>query len=340
VTAIDGAENPPHEFEAMMQMITGMWVSQIVRTAADLSLAEHLAAGPQTADHIAAQEKSDPGATYRFMRACVSVGLLTYEDDAFAGTSLLGFLHQDSPMSLKSFALAMTAPGHWLPFGRTPEAVRQGRSQVLETLGKSLFDHFTEHPEEGALFGAAMSVFSTPAILEATKILDVSGVRTVVDVGGANGAFVLELLAANPHLEGVVVELPHSIAGANAEAARRGLESRLTAVAGDFFEKVPEGDLLLVKNVLHDWDDDSCVRILQRSREAVRPGGRIAVVDIVMDEHEAGLAPLIDMTMLAVAAGKERTLAEFDALFAKAGLRRVSFVRLPAPSAVIEVTPV
>jgi hypothetical protein len=336
----EAAGSPPQEFQTMMQMITGMWVSQIIRAVADLSLAEHLADGPRTADDIAAREKSDPSATYRLMRACVNIGLLTYEGDAFAGTPLLALLSKDSPMSMKSLALAMTAPGHWLPFGRMPEAVRQGRSQVTETLGKSLFDYFEANPDEGALFGAAMTVFSTPAILEAVQILDVSGVSTVVDVGGANGAFVLELLAHNSHLKGVVLDLPHSIEGAKTEAKRRGLEDRATVVAGDFFQNVPEGDLLLVKNVLHDWDDDSCVRILQRCRESLLPGGRIAVLEIVMEEHEAGLPALLDMTMLAVAAGKERTLAEFDALFARAGLQRVSVVRLNAPSAVIEVAPV
>lgn len=336
----EAAGSPPQEFQTMMQMITGMWVSQIIRAVADLSLAEHLADGPRTAGDVAAREKSDPSATYRLMRACVNIGLLTYEGDAFAGTPLLALLSKDSPMSMKSLALAMTAPGHWLPFGRMPEAVRQGRSQVTETLGKSIFDYFEANPDEGALFGAAMTVFSTPAILEAVQILDVSGVSTVVDVGGANGAFVLELLAHNSHLKGVVLDLPHSIEGAKTEAKRRGLEDRATVVAGDFFQKVPEGDLLLVKNVLHDWDDDSCVRILERCRESLLPGGRIAVLEIVMEEHEAGLPALLDMTMLAVAAGKERTLAEFDALFARAGLQRVSVVRLNAPSAVIEVAPV
>jgi hypothetical protein len=321
---------------AVMQMVSGFWVSQIVRTAADFSLAEHLQGGPCTAEEIAQKESADVSGTFRLMRACVSVGLLAYEGDKFAGTPLLAVLRQDSPMSVKSFALAQTAPGHWLTWGRTSEAVRQGRSQSTEALGKSIFDYFAEHPKEGALFSAAMTDLSTPVILEAVKALDVTGAKTVVDVGGANGAFVLELLAVHSDLKGVVLELPHAVPGAEAEAKSRGLEGRFTSVAGDFFDAVPEGDLHLLKYILHDWDDESCVRILRQCRQAMRPGARIAVVDMVIAEQDSGFGPLMDIAMLTMLSSRERMAAEFDSLLEQAGLRRVKTTELQAPYSMIE----
>lgn len=325
---------------AVMQMVSGFWVSQIVRTAADFSLAEHLQDGPRSAEEIAAVESADVSGTFRLMRACVSLGLLSYEGEKFAATPLLGVLHADSPLSVKNFALAQTAPGHWLTWGRTSEAVRQGRSQSTEALGQSIFEYFGANPEEGALFSAAMTDLSTPVILEAVKALDVTGIDTVVDVGGANGAFVLELLAAHPRLQGVVLELPHALPGAEAEAKRRGLEARCTGTEGDFFAGVPSGDLYLLKYILHDWDDEASVRILRECRQAMRPGGRIAVVDMVIAEQDTGFGPLMDIAMLTMLSSRERTAAEFDELFAAAGLRRVKTTEVQAPYSVIEAVAV
>jgi len=177
-------------YGSVLHMVNGFWVAQIVRTAADLSLAEHLAGGPRTAAEIAAAEGADQDATLRLMRACASLGLLTYSGEGFAGTPLLDVLHQDSPLSLKSYALAQTAPGHWLTWGQTTAAVRAGASQADAVLGRSIFEYFADNPREAALFGTAMTNLSTPVILGAVGSLDVGGVRTVVDVGGADGAFV------------------------------------------------------------------------------------------------------------------------------------------------------
>jgi O-methyltransferase domain/Dimerisation domain len=321
----------------VMRMVTGLWVAQILRTAADLSLAEHLEAGPRTAGEIAHLESADAHSTYRLMRACVSIGLLRYEGEKFVGTPLLRVLHEDSPLSAKSFALSQTAPGHWLTFGRMTDAVRTGRSHAVEALGMPVFDYFEANPEEGALFSASMTDLSTPIIREAVHELDVTGVDTVVDVGGANGAFVLELMAAHPQLHGVVLDLAHSIPGARAEAKRRGVEARFTGAGGDFFAEVPEADLFLLKYILHDWDDESCVRVLSRCRQAMRPGARIVVVDILLVGQDSGLGPLMDIAMLTMNNSRERTTAEFDALFQQAGLRRVRITELPPPYRMIEV---
>jgi hypothetical protein len=323
---------------AMLQMVTGFWVSQIVASAADLSLAERLRDGPRTAAEVAAAEGASEEGTRRLMRACAGLGLLTYSGDGFAGTSLLQMLHQDSPMSLKSFAGAMMAPGHWQTWGLAAEAVRKGDTQAQQALGMTIFDYFAKNPAEGALFGAAMTNLSTPVILEAVAAMDLSGVRSVVDVGGADGAFVLELLARHPDLSGTVFDLPHAVPGARAEAERRGLGERLVTVPGDFFASVPVGgDRYLLKYILHDWDEEACLRILQRCREAMHADSRIVVVEIVLDEHDTSPGTLMDFNMLTMLGSRERTLEEFDALFARVGLRRLNLVEVSAPYHLMEV---
>jgi SAM-dependent methyltransferase len=326
--------------QKMLSMVTGFWVSQIVRAAADLSIAEHVADGGLTAKEIADRESSEPAMTLRLLRACASLGLLTYdaEEGRFSGAPLLDTLRAGSSNSLRDLALAQTAPGHWLTWGKFPETVRKGESQAPAVLGADIFGYFAQQEEEGALFSRAMTNLSSPVIADAVTVIDTTGVGLAVDVGGAHGAFILQLMAANPHLRGLVLDLPHAVRGAVAEARKRGLEDRFSAVTGDFFTTVPAADLYVLKFILHDWHDDACIKILENCRKALNPGGRIVVVEMLLGEiGEPGMAPLMDANMLAMCpGGQERELAEFDTLFAAAGLRRTTATPVRAPYGVIE----
>jgi predicted O-methyltransferase YrrM len=335
----DGGADPQAELrdideaahETMLSYITGMWVTQVVRAAADLSLAEHLEEGLTSSAEVARAESADPDSVYRLMRACVALELLALDpaDSRFAPTPLLATLRANAPSSLRSMALAMPAPGHWLPWGHFPETVRTGRSQADAALGSDLWTYFSEHREEGRLFGTAMLNLSSPVIGDAVPVIETTGVDVVADIGGADGAFVLALLENQPGIAGIVVDLPHAAPGAQAEVTRRGLSDRVEVRSGDFFDAVPEADLYLLKFVLHDWDDRSCERILTNCRRAMRPGGRVIVVEMVIDEAGRSLAATqMDMAMLAATQGMERTVTEFDELFVAAGLRRTSVTPL------------
>lgn len=321
-----------------MGFLVGPWLAQAVRAAVDLSLAEHLADGPRTAAQIAEAEGSDPATTARFLRACASMGLVSYGEKGFSGTEVLAVLHRDAPLSLRDLAASQSSACLWLTWARIPEAVRSGEGQTTQALGMPFFDYLAAHPDEGVLFGAAMASMSAPVIREAVEVIDVEGVTTVVDVGGAHGSFALALLAKHPRLDAVVLDLPHAVPGARAAAVEQGLDSRFTAVSGDFFTAVPPGDLLLLKFVLHDWSDDDSIRILTTCRDALRPGGRIVITEIVIDDHAPGIAPLMDIAMLASAGSRERTLAEFDDLLTRAGLRRTTATPVEPPYVVIEAT--
>jgi hypothetical protein len=168
-----------------------------------------------------------------------------------------------------------------------------------------------------------MADLSSLTIRGAVAAVDTAGVSTVVDVGGADGQFILELMAVHPALQGQVLDLPHAAEGARREARKRGLSMRFSAVAGDFFTEVPAADLYLLKTVLHDWDDDRATAILRNCRSAARDGGRALVVETIIGEiGKPDFAVLSDMGMLCVTNGTERDLEEFDALFTSSGWRR------------------
>lgn len=190
----------------------------------------------------------------------------------------------------------------------------------------TIFDYLAAHLDEASHFTEAMSNLSAAAAIEIAKVVDTRGVNYALDIGGANGEVLRAMMRANPDLRGGVFDLPHIVPDAAAAAARQdGLEERLTAVGGDFFESVPPSDLYVLKCILHDWDDESCTRILNNCRAALQEGGRVVVIDYLVGEFGSpGLPATMDMNMLVMNGGKERDIAEFDALFACTGLRRTT----------------
>lgn len=326
----------------MFQMITGYWVTQVVRAAAEFHLADHLESGPHTADQLAGKESLDPSAARRFLRACTALGLVTLGDDGhYVTTPLLQTLRTDRPGSLHDLALWGGMTSHWQPWGRLTEAVRSGEAQADASLGQGVFDYFTEHQDEGARFAAAMSAMTAGVAEDLADVIGFKGTETVVDVGGATGSFVQTLMTRHPLLRGVTLDLPHLASAAQKEATRAGLSDRFDFAGGDFFESVPPADVYLLKYVLHDWDDASAVRILRSCRRSLRPGGRVLVAELVLDAQEAtGLPPLMDLNMLTLSnGGRERERAEFEALFQEAGLRIDSVIPSASLVSVIEATP-
>jgi len=277
--------------------------------------------------------------TYRVLRAGAALRLLTYDADqsTFSATAMLGVLHGDSPVSLKHYAQAAIGPAFWLPAVLLPETIAAGSNQAVHALGSSVFEYLGKNPEEAQKFSAAMADLSTPVIREATSVIDVGTAKTVLDVGGAHGAFVSEVVRRNPQLTGSVLELPHVAATVEGEARKRGLKDRISGVAGDFFKAVPAADLYLLKHVLHDWDDASCHSILSNILTSMRSDSRLFIVEmLVTDDGASSSAALMDMAMLFATTGQERDLSQFDTLLTAAGLQRTQTVPIRPPYAVIE----
>jgi precorrin-6B methylase 2 len=328
----------------MFDLIVAYRKSQLVRTAAMMSLAEHCASGPVTAESVAAAESADPGTTARFMRACASIGLLTCADEAyFSGTELLDVLRKDAEGSQWGWAVSLPAPGTWLPWLHLPEAVRTGRSQAENVIGGHIFEYYEQHRDEREAFAAGLSSFTAVTGAHAAEVLDTSNVRLAVDVGGATGSLLHDLMAVNSSMRGIVLDRPATVPLAEQAARTLGLQDRITALGGDFTKSVPaEGDMYLLRYVLHNWDDDTCIQILRRCREAMAPGARVVILEMLLGSigREPEIVPSQDMGMLAMLEGRERTVAEFDALMAAADLRRVAVHSSDSPTSIIEAVAV
>jgi O-methyltransferase domain len=184
-----------------------------------------------------------------------------------------------------------------------------------------------------------MHGFTSGVVKDVVQVVDTSNVKLAADVGGASGTLLHGLMAANPHLHGIVVDLPEVVGSAEIAARELGLRNRSNAVPSNFFEYVPAADLYLLKHILHDWNDDEAVSILKRCRESIRPGGTIVIIEMLLGEMgEPALGPLIDLNMMVMCTGRERTLDEYRRLIEKAGFHFSKVKPIPPPMAVIEGT--
>jgi hypothetical protein len=322
----------------MADMIYGYFASQIVRTFVELDIADHLAAGPQSSGEIATRTGAEPGGTARLMRAAIVYGLADLDADGrYRLTPLTDTLRSAAPRSLRGMALGATNNSHWQPWSGLPAAAKTGQCQSEAKLGMSTFDYLTDNPTEADEFTAYMESLTGLWAVDVTRVIDTTGVELAIDVGGANGALLRELQEANPALRGIVFDRPDVAAAVESMVGESTTGDRTQVVGGDFFEDLPAGDLYLLKFILHDWDDDRCVQILRRCRESMRPGARVVIIEMIVGASgDPGVAALMDLNMLVVTGGQERSVAEYDELLGRAGLQRISVWADSPPQGVIE----
>jgi len=322
----------------MLQFVMGSWVSQAVGAAARLDIAEHLHAGAKTAEAVASRSGANADAVHRLMRALASIGVFTMSGSEFALTPLGETLRSNVPGSMREMAIAETDPAHWLSWGHFPDAVKEGRKMTVEALGMEPWDYYAKNPEHAEHFSRAMTAISGMAVGPVLASYDFSGMTKVVDVGGAHGAFVSAVVQKYPDAKGVLVDLPHVVAGAKAQLEAKGLASRIEVTAGNFFEEVPSGgDVYLLKHILHDWNDDKCVTILKNVRKAMKPTSKVVVVEFALPEDATpSPAHFMDLNMLVMLDGRERTKDQYATLFAKAGLMLSRFLHTPSPMGIAE----
>jgi SAM-dependent methyltransferase len=307
---------------ALMGMATGFVISKAVATIAELGIADALETGPKTAGELAALSGADARPLYRVLRTLAGFGLFAEapETGHFSLTPLGEPLRRNHPASVRDYVL-MANDTLFEAFSAFSHSVRTGERAFDHVFGRPVFAHLAANPEKAAVFQGAMNAAYGRECDLVAETYDFSDHRLVLDVGGGNGQLLSAILTRHPHLEGILFDLEPGIA--NARAGQGGPLPRCQLVAGDFFEAVPQGaDLLLLKHVIHDWDNERSVKLLDRCRHALAPGGRIVVLDAVVPPGD-GFSPakVIDLIMLAVPGGVERTEAEFAALFQRAGLQ-------------------
>ncbi|OQR96335.1 SAM-dependent methyltransferase [Achlya hypogyna] len=329
----------------VFECVRNMWATRSLATVASLKIPDVLRDGPLRAHEIAAQLDLDRDSVFRLMRAVSSMGFFEHtQGDVFALTASGEYLLSDVPGSMRSYLVAMCAPGHWLPWGNLEHTVRTGTPSTEMELGADLGSYYTKHPDEGHLFNDAMSnvfAISSAICLEVFPFEDlVTDDMTVVDVGGAHGDFLGEVLTRlnRPDtIRGVLFDLPHVV---NEAAEFGNLSLDIDCVPGDFFDSVPPGDLYLLKHVLHEWDDASCTTILRNLRAAMPATGRVLIVEIVLEETSdsplAATSAMLDINTMVMFRGRERTEAEYANLLADAQMNLVKLIRTSTPFSIIE----
>lgn len=307
----------------MYQMITGFYVSRSIFAAADLGLADLLHDKPRSCTDLARATGTDAPSLFRLLRLLVSAGVFAEHDDGSFALSPVGeYLRSDTPDSMRAVAQLLAGPAAQLAWSGVTDGLRTGRP----TLGEPFYDYLAARPDQAAVFNRAMISLAghlAPAIVGG---YDFTPVRTVVDVGGGHGELLRQLLAANPGMRGVLFDRPGVAADGLSRIAAAGLGDRCEAVEGDFFDEVPEGgDAYILRGVVHNWDDERARVILTNCATAMTPDSRLLLVETVVPDTvdqspAASAATGVDVNMMVMLGGRERTWQEFGDLFDAAGL--------------------
>lgn len=315
---------------ALRRLIDGYKVTQAVYVAATLGIADLLADGPRGSDDLAAATGTDAGVLRRLLRALAALGVLEEHDgDAFTLTAVGDGLRSDGGEPLAGWALYSGGADAWQAWGELLYSTRTGQSAFTHVHGMNAWEYRAAHPESAAVFDRAMTDLSRRSNRSLLEAYDFGRFGNVVDIGGGRGAFLDALLEAHPHVHGVLFDLPHVIA--TCEDASADVAPRRRAVAGSFFEGVPEGgEAYVLRAVLHDWADDEAVAILRTCRGAMTDDAVLLVIERDLGPaNELPEAKLSDLNMLVGPGGRERAIEEYAALFERAGFR----FRASTPSA-------
>ena len=331
----------PRSSARILDLIAGMWAARAVGALPRLGIADQLAGGPRTARELAAALGTDEAALYRLMRAVVSVGVLTKAPGGRFGLTSFGqCLRSGVRGSMRAAIASEVDTVHWACWGQLDDCVRTGKPAFERVFGlRNPWDYYRDkNPDEGRLFSENMTAQSRAEVHEILKAYSFSGARLVVDVGGAHGAFLAAVLKRVPRARGVLFDQPDVVGRAQPTLDELGVADRVERVGGNFFESVPAGgDLYLLKHILHDWNDEECVRILHCVRGSMSPAGRVAVVEMPLIERGgAPFAALLDINMMVCLTGKERTSTEYAELFRRAGLEMAGVTRTRSAVALIE----
>ncbi|HEX3448081.1 MAG TPA: methyltransferase [Isosphaeraceae bacterium] len=324
--------------ETLDRMVAGYFVSQAIYVAAELGIADRLAEGPRRAEEIARDVGAHERSLYRLLRALASVGVFAEDADGrFSLTPLADLLRSDVPGSQRA-TIQMMVGQFYDAWRGLLETVRTGRSSFEKLHGRPFFESLADDPIQAQIFDDAMTARNDRKTQAMLVAYDLTGVRVLADVGGGNGSTLVTVLKQYPEMQGILFDQPGVVERARGRIEREGLTGRCQLVPGSFLESVPSGaGAYLLRHILHNWDDEHVVEILSRVREAMGKGARLLIVDrIITRGNEPLFGKLMDLNMLVMLGGVERTEEEFRDLFRRAGFRLSRIVATEAEVSVIE----
>jgi hypothetical protein len=305
--------------EQILSVIQGYWQSRALAVAAELELADLLSQGPLSVEVLAARSNADPSTLFRLLRALESTGIFQQVSPrVFANTPVSECLRKDHPRSQWAWTrlTLSTGLGQYEGWAGLLDSVKTGNVAYDQIFGRPYWQFLQQNPEKSAIFNEAMRSLSSPMTPAVTAAFDWSRFPVIADVGGGIGSQLVDILNAHPSCRGILFDQPGVIAG-------RITHDRVQAVGGDFLECVPEdADAYMLRWIIHDWADPEAIVILGNVRKAMKPGSVVAVIEWVIPETpEPNFGKWMDLHMLAMLGGRERTAAEYGELFAKAGLK-------------------
>jgi hypothetical protein len=306
----------------LLGLINGFQITQAIRVASTLRVADHLNGGARSAGELAALTKSHPDSLYRLLRALAAVGVFREDEGReFALTPMGDCLRTDSATPIGAWAEVVGSPYFWQAWGHLLYSVQTGENAFRNLNGKDVWHFRAEHPEHGATFDRAMTQLSRGSAEAAICAYDFSSFQHIVDVGGGQGLMLAAILRAHPHMRGTLFDQSSVVAGAETVLVERGVIDRCNIVGGSFFETVPEGaDAYLMRVVIHDWEDDEAIAILKVCRRAMRETAKLLLIErLVAPPNGMPAAKFGDLNMLVSPGGRERTREEFSNLLAESG---------------------
>jgi hypothetical protein len=306
------------ERQELFRVILGYKSTQALYVAAKLGIADHLTRGPMRADELAKEVGANPKALLRLMRHLTNLGIFTQDESRKFGLTPRGeLLRNDNPESMRYNAI-FAGEENYKATGDLLHTVRTGETAFNHLYGKGHFDWLADHPDESSTFNKAMAQ-SLRRQGNPLESYDYSGKRLVVDVGGGRGDMISSIMRANPTLKGILFDLPQGAEDAQSHLKTNGVADRCQIIRGSFFNSVPEGgDVYVLSRILHDWPDDKAATILANCRKAIKQDGTLLIRDSVLaDRDEPGSQ--IDLTMMIMTGGQERTESEWKNLLHSTG---------------------
>lgn len=330
-------------FVTVIEMILAHWDGAAIAAAAKFGVADKLESGPKTTKELASVLNLHEDSLYRVLRALAGIGIFHEgENRTFSQTALSDVLRTNAKPSLRYAAASMMDNWQWRSIQGIFATVQNGKTGAANVLSAELFDYLRSHPEEAASFNRCMTDLSSGEAPAVVATYDFSGFEHIVDVAGGAGGLLAAILASAPKLRGTLFDQPAVIEQAKSDGILTTFADRCQLVGGSFFEGVPAGaDAYIMKHIIHDWEDELAAKILSNCRRAMRPGGKLLVVDRVIGPPNApDPKKFFDVAMMLIPGGRERTESEWKALYASAGFRLTKILQTPAPHSVIEGIPV
>jgi SAM-dependent methyltransferase len=308
----------------MMEMLYGALATQMISVAAGLGVADLLADGPKPVTELAAATESNEDGLFRLLRGLAGLGVFEETTPRVFGlTPLAETLRSGVPGTMKEIAMDVGGRTRLVAYSDLAYSVKTGKPAFDHAHGTSMWSYLQSHPEEVALFGKAMGNLAAEAHSVAFRNYDLADRQYLIDVAGGEGWLIASLLPYYPNLKASVFDEPHVTPGAAAVFERAGVADRADAISGDMFESVPAGaDVYVISSILFSYDDDDVVKILSNIRSGLAPGGKILILEPILPEgNDPHPGKLLDVTQLALHRGGIRTLAEWEKVFAPAGLK-------------------